>query len=135
MRIDHEEVQLLFVAFLMDGGDEHTAGLDAHHGSGREVDDGDKGLADKLFGLIERMDARKDGAVRSGAVVEGELQKLFALFHGDAVLDLDDAEVGLLEGIEIDAVLKEGLDDDVGEVGFFGGNERRAFDFAVRSGE
>ena len=126
MRVDHEEVELFFLALLMDGGDEHTAAFNAHHGSGREVDDGDEGLADKLFGLIKRVDARKDRAIRPGAVVEGELQELFRLLHRDAVLDLDGAEIGFAEGLKVDAVFKQGFNDHVGKVGLGIGDEGRA---------
>ena len=41
----------------MNGGEKHTAGFDAHHGAGRKVGNGDAGLADELFGLVEQMDA------------------------------------------------------------------------------
>ena len=73
MRIDHEEVEFFFAVFFVDGGEEHTAGFDAHHGSGREVGDGDAGLADELFGFVEGVDAAQNGAVGACAVVESEL--------------------------------------------------------------
>ena len=34
-------MQLFLAVFVMDGRDEHTAGVDAHHGAGREIGDGD----------------------------------------------------------------------------------------------
>ena len=41
MRIDPDQMQLFFVAFFTDGGDEHTAGFNAYHLARRQVDDGD----------------------------------------------------------------------------------------------
>ena len=45
-------MQLFFAVFVMHGGDEHTAGIDAHHGSGGQVGDGDAGLSNQFFRLI-----------------------------------------------------------------------------------
>ncbi len=67
------------------------------------------------------MDARQDGAVGAGAVVERELQQLLALRHGDAFLHLHGAEIGLAERIEIDLVLEHRLDDHIREVDWLGG--------------
>ena len=102
---------------LVHGADEHAAGGDAHHLAGRQVDDGDGRLAHQLLGLVVLVDAREDHAVGAGAVVKHELEELDALGHGLALLDLDDAEVRLAEGVEVDLVLEERLDDHVGEVG------------------
>ena len=56
-----------FLALLgVDGGNQHSVRLDPHHGAGREVDDGEQGLADQLFGLVERVDPREDDAVGPG---------------------------------------------------------------------
>ena len=66
-----------------------TAGIDAHHLARGQVDDGNGGLADKSLGLIVVVNAGEDHAVGTGAVVEHELQKLLALGHGGAFLDLD----------------------------------------------
>ena len=41
MRIELQEVQPFFAVFLMDRGEQHTAGLDAHHGTRQEI--GDRG--------------------------------------------------------------------------------------------
>ena len=73
VRIHHQQMQLFFAVFVMHGGDEHTAGLDAHHGPGREVRDGDAGLAYQLLRLIILVDAGEDHPVRAGAVVQNEL--------------------------------------------------------------
>lgn len=43
--IHQQQVQLLLALLLMDGGEQHTAGVDAHHGAGRQVHDGDGRLA------------------------------------------------------------------------------------------
>ena len=47
--VEHKEVQALLgivaLALLVDGADEHAAGIDAHHLARREVHDGDAGLA------------------------------------------------------------------------------------------
>ena len=45
MGIDHQQMQLFFAVFLVHGGDEHTAGINAHHRAGRQIRDGDAGLA------------------------------------------------------------------------------------------
>ncbi len=41
MRIDLQQVELFFLAFLMNGADQHAAGIDAHHLARRQVEDGD----------------------------------------------------------------------------------------------
>ena len=66
-------MQLFFAVFVMHGGDEHTAGVDAHHGPGREVRDGDAGLAHQLLRLIIFVDAGEDHPIRAGSVVQNEL--------------------------------------------------------------
>lgn len=71
--IYHQQVQLLFAVLLAYCGKQHTVRLDAHHGSWREVSDGNEGLAYQLFRLIVCMNAGKDGTVGAGSVVQGEL--------------------------------------------------------------
>ena len=61
--INHEEVELFFVVALIDGADEHAAGVDAHHWAWWQVGDGDQGFADEFFWLVVLTDAAKDGAV------------------------------------------------------------------------
>ena len=41
MVVHHEKVQLLFAVFFADCGEQHAAGLNARHGTGRKVGDGD----------------------------------------------------------------------------------------------
>ena len=60
MRIDHQQMQLFLAVFVMDGRDEHTAGVDAHHGAGREIGDGDADLAHQFLRLIILMNAAQD---------------------------------------------------------------------------
>ena len=117
--IDHQQVQAFFTFLGVDGGDQHAAGVDAHHLAWWEVDNSDAGLADQLLRLIVVVDAAEDGAVGARAVVQGELQQLLGLWNRDAVLDLDRAEVGLGERLEVHIVLEQWLDLDVGEVDDF----------------
>ena len=107
--IDHQKVELFLLAFLVDGAQQHAAGLDAHHGSGGQVGDGDAGLADKLLGLILLMDPAQNHPVFAGSVVQNELQELLGLLHGLALQHLDGAEIGLGEGLKIDKVGKQRL--------------------------
>ena len=113
-------MQLLLAVLGVDGGDQHTAALLAHHLPGRQVHDGNKGLADQLLGLIVGGDAGEDLTIRAGAVVQREFQQLLGLLHGLAVLDLDGTEVGLAESIEVHALLGEGLHLHSGESGLPG---------------
>lgn len=70
----------LFSAFLVvDGGNEHPAGVDSHHGSWRQIRDGDAGLADELFRLVVLVDTGKDDSVGAGAVIQHEFQEFFGL--------------------------------------------------------
>ena len=116
MGIDHQQVQLLLAVFMVHGGDEHTAGINAHHWSGWQVGDGDAGLADQLFRLIISVDTAENGALLARAVVKRKLQKLLRLLHGFAGENFDRAEIGLGEGLEIDKVLEQRLYLNVGEV-------------------
>ena len=116
MGIDHQQVELLLAVFLVHGGDEHTAGLDAHHGPGREIGDCNAGLSNQLLRLIIFVDAGEDHPIRAGAVVQNELQELLGLLHGFAFLDLHGTEIGLGEGVEIHQVGEQRFDLHVGEV-------------------
>lgn len=106
-----------FDAFLVvDGGNEHPAGVDAHHGPRRQIRDGDAGLADELFRLVVLVDTGKDDSVGAGAVIQHEFQKFFGLFNRFAGLDLHGAEVGLGDRLKVHKVLKQRLNFDLGEV-------------------
>ena len=62
--------------FGVDSRNQHTTGLTAHHLSGGQVGDGNQGLADQFFGLVELGDTGEDLAIGAGAIVQGELQQL-----------------------------------------------------------
>ena len=116
MGVHHQEMQPLGALLVVHGADQHPAGIDAHHGTGRQVGDGDAGLAHQLLRLVVLVDAAEDHPVLSAAVVQGELQELFALLHGLAGLHLHRPEVGLAEGLKIHKFLKKRLDLHLGEV-------------------
>ena len=117
--VQHEKVQLFLALFLVDGGQEHPARFLPHHLSGRQVDDRGKRLADERLRLIELRDAGEDLTVRAAAVVEREAQELVGFFHALAGLDLDGAEVGFTEGVEVDLFLQLRLDLNGGQEGLF----------------
>ena len=52
-RIHHQQMKPFRIILLVDGTDQHAAGIDAHHLSGRQIRDGDAGLSDQLLGLVE----------------------------------------------------------------------------------
>ena len=127
MIIEHEQMELLLALLGMHGGNQHAAGLNAHHRARRQVDDGQQGLADQLFRLIIGMDAAEDGALLASAVVEGELKQLLALLDSLAGKHLHRAEIGLGEGLKVDGILKQRLDDDLGEVDLLFDNRSGGF--------
>ena len=75
--VHHQEVQAFLTFLVVDGADDHAAGVDAHHGARRQVGDGDERLAHQRFRLVVLVDAAEDDAVRARAVVEDELEQLF----------------------------------------------------------
>ena len=114
--VEHEQMELLLALLGVHSGNQHATGLNAHHRARRQVDDGQQGLADQLFRLIIRMDAAEDGTFLAGAVVQGELKQLLALLHHLAGQHLHRAEIGLGEGLEVNRILEQRLDDDLAEV-------------------
>ena len=74
MWVNLKQMQLLCTFFMVNGRDQHTAGINAHHGSWRQVDDGDAGLADELFRLIVFMNTGQDRSWCTRSVIERELQ-------------------------------------------------------------
>ena len=84
---------------MMHGGNQHTAGLDAHHGSGGQVGNGEKGLANQFFRLVIGMNSAQNGAFHTGSVVQSELQQLLGLLDSFVFLDLYGTEIGLGEGL------------------------------------
>ena len=93
--INHQKMELLLLAFLMNGGEQHAAGLDAHHRSGRQIRDGDAGLSDQLFRLIICVNTAQNRPFLVRTVIQSELQKLFGLLDGFAFEDLHGPEIGL----------------------------------------
>ena len=118
MRIDHQQMQLFLAVFLMHGGDQHTAGVDAHHGARRQIRDSDAGLAHQLLRLVILVDAAQNDAVHARAVVQNELQELFGLLHSFAFLYLHSPVIGLGEGVKIHEILEQRLDLHVGKINF-----------------
>ena len=99
--INHQKMEFLLLAFLMNGADQHTAGFDAHHGSGRQIRDGDAGLTDQLFRLIICVNTAQNRPFLVRTVIQSELQKLFGLLDGFAFEDLHGPEIGLGEGLRL----------------------------------
>ncbi len=62
------------------------------------------------------MNTGEDGTVGAGAVVERKVQQLLGLLDGLACLDLHGAEVALGEGIEVDELLEQRLNGDLGVI-------------------
>ena len=88
----------------VDGRQNHALALDAHHLARSEVGYEEHILADELLRLVVSRDARKNGAVYARAVVDSELQELLRLLYLLAVLDMTDADVELLECVEVYAL-------------------------------
>lgn len=70
------------------------------------------------------MDAAQDHTVSAGAVVQHELQQLFALGHCGALLDLHSTEIGLGEGLKGHLIGKQRLDLYIGEINGLSGSGR-----------
>ena len=107
--VHHQKMELFLAISLVDRRQEHATGVDPHHGSRREIGDGDQGLSDQFFRLIISMNSGKNDAVSAGSVVQDELQKLLGLRNSRALRYLYSTEIRLAEGIEIDLLLKERL--------------------------
>ena len=109
-------MELFLLTFLVNGGDQHAAALDAHHGSRGQIHDGDAGLADQLFGLIIGVNTAQNRPFFSATVIQSELQELLGLLHGLAFQHLYGTEIGLGEGLEVNKIGKQRLDLDLGEI-------------------
>ena len=59
---DHYQIQLLLALLRVDGGQEHSVTLLAHHLPGRQVGDGEQGLADQVLRRVVLCDAADHGA-------------------------------------------------------------------------
>ena len=77
MGSDHEQVKLFRALLVVDGGKQHTAGIDAHHCAGRKVRNGNKCLADKLLRLVIGVYPAQNCAFRAGSVIQRKLQQFF----------------------------------------------------------
>ena len=110
---DRQQIQALLAILFMDGRKQHAARIDTHHLARRQVRDSHERLVHQVFGFIVGMNARKNGALDIGAVIELERQKLLRLLHGLTRLHLHHAEIALAEGFEIDEFLKQGLDGNL----------------------
>ena len=107
----------LFSAFLVvNSRDQHAAGVDAHHGSGRQIHDGDAGFSDQFFRLVVFVNAGKNDSIGASSVIQDKFQEFFGLFDRFAGLDLDGAEIGFRERLEVHKVLEQRLNFDLGEV-------------------
>ena len=118
MVIHHKQMQffLFAVLFVVHRRQQHATGLNAHHGSGRQVGDGDQGLAYQFFRLVVSVNTGEDGTVFAGAVIQSELQQFLGLGYCHTLFYLNSSEIGLAEGLKIYYFLEQGLDLYVGEV-------------------
>ena len=112
-------MKLFHALLVVNRRDQHAAGVDAHHGSGRQIRDGDARLADQFLRLVILVNAGKNDSVGAGSVIQHEFQEFFGLLDRFAGFDLDGAEVGLGERLEVHEVLEQRLDLDLGEVDDF----------------
>jgi len=113
---NHQEIKPFLAPFLVERGKQHAVALHAHHGSGRQVRDGDQRLSDELLRLVECVDSAEDHALLFRPVVQDELEELLALRHGLALQDFYGAEVGLAEGLKVHIIREERLDLHLAEV-------------------
>ena len=124
MRVNHEQVKFFFVVFMVNGGNKHSAGVDTHHRARRKIDYRDTGLANEIFGLIRIVNARKNDAIRSRAVVKSEFEQFFGLRNSFARKHFNRAEIGFRKSLKINGVLKQRLYLNFGEVYFLFDNGR-----------
>ena len=124
MRVNHEQVKFFFVVFMVNGGNKHSAGFNAHHRARRKVYYRDTGLSHKVFGFIVSVNARKNGALGARAVVKREFEQFFGLGNGFARKHFNRAEIGFRECLKINGVLKQRLYLNFGKVYFLFDNGR-----------
>ena len=124
MRVNHEQVKFFFVVFMVNGGNKHSAGFNAHHRARRKIDYRNTGLAHKVFGFIVSVNARKNGALGARAVVKREFEQFFGLRNSFARKHFNRAEIGFRESLKINGVLKQRLYLNFGEVYFLFDNGR-----------
>ena len=124
MRVNHEQVKFFFVVFMVNGGNKHSAGFNAHHRARRKIYYRDTGLAHKVFGFIVSVNARKNGALGARAVVKSEFEQFFGLRNSFARKHFNRAEIGFRESLKINGVLKQRLYLNFGKVYFLFDNGR-----------
>ena len=66
-------MELFLAVFVMHGGDQHTAGIDTHHRSRRQIGDCNAGLTDQFFRLILIVNTTQNDPIYAGSVVQNEL--------------------------------------------------------------
>ena len=103
------EFFLIAVLLVVHSGQQHAAGVDAHHLPRREIRDRDQGLSDQLFRLIVSVNTGENDAVRACSVIQDELQELLGLRNCGAFFHLDCPEVGLAEGVKVHLLPEERL--------------------------
>ena len=81
MGIDHQKMELFLLPFLVDGAEERAAGFDAHHGSGRQIRDGDAGLADQLFRLIIGVDSAQNRPILAGTIIKRTMKAIPSIIN------------------------------------------------------
>ena len=73
MIIQHDKMQLFLTVFMVNRTNQHAAGVNAHHGSGGQVGDGEKRLPNQLFGLIIRMNPAQNRPICARSIVQRKL--------------------------------------------------------------
>ncbi len=72
-------MQFFLAVFLVESGEEHAAGFETHHGTGRQVGDRHAGLADQLFRLVESVNTENPPVMMMaslyGRMIETTLKK------------------------------------------------------------
>ena len=116
MRVKLQQMQFLFAFLRVNGRNQHTAGLNAHHLSGRKVGDCNQGLSDQLFRLVECVDSAENRTICACSVIKCELKKLLGLRYGNTIFNLYSSEIRLAECIEINFFLKKRLNFYVAEI-------------------
>ena len=101
MVIHHQQIQLLLAILFAHSRQQHTAGINSHHGSRRKIRNRNQRLANQLFRLVEHMNTAQNGAVCAGSVIQCKLQQLLALRNSNALLDLNCSEIRLAEGLKV----------------------------------
>ena len=73
MVIHHQQMEPLLPFLRVHCTDQHTAGIDPHHGARRQVGDSYAGLADQFVRLVILVYAAQDRSVFACSVVQDKL--------------------------------------------------------------